>query len=77
MKEGAKKHPHVKVQQINFATHTVGFRALGKGTGVWPRGYNTHPHSYCFAISSRFSKETLQVLFILKAEATKVFFILF
>lgn len=49
MKEGAKKHPHVKVQQINFATHTVGFRALGKGTGVWPRGYNTHPHS-CYIL---------------------------
>lgn len=75
--EGAKRHPHVKVQQINLATHRVGFRALGKGTGVWPRGYNTHPHSYCFAIFSRFSEDTLQVLFILKAEATKVFFILF
>lgn len=71
IKEGDKKHPHAKVQLINLTTCTLGTRMPGKGTQMWPRGYNVHPHSCYFAIFSGFSEDPLQVLLILRAEVLK------
>lgn len=51
-------------------------QALGNRTEVWLRGYSADPHSY-LAVFSGFSESPLQVLLILKAEATKVFLIIF